>query len=1268
MGSKETQEQEQEQEQEGCNTETEDGTIALQKKRSRRVSFAEITSVHVFDRDDEDLETPLDDSNKPPLQDPDGDDDDDINRDTLGFGDNSDDDDHPDVRNSFLRPIESPSPGGSTFGSATSNDEDNFFGPVSASFIKPGRLSDSATSDGDHDVTMDSTAFSMHFRSLARSDSGADLKTSTTTNCTSFDQEKTPQLTNVGSPMTITRFKHVSSVSAIKHTGGVDSNNMSIISDNTHQYDYGKLSPDLEALLDECRKDAQTVYVAVSNNPASKSEHSERIDGIAHHNPFKAVATASSELWDNARLPATTLGCQLSSHYMPTSDASVEHENQKDDHLPELLRAKGTPMGKRHELDQQAMTGCVLEMAAANGSGLPNLDDEFIQAELLTKSNYRHSLDENLSSISAKEQHILSDSFKSSGDLSILTPQKQPDSLLAKASIQNSANASLQRIMSRFKVLEASSFSFASKDIPKFKSTSYLFETPPSGSWLEEEKEKFQIKQSETPVACMQNQLLVDVPKAIEQISTDRMRDPAIQTIKSTISCQFKETIGLVEVGGPLHQMSSGFNKVDQPIAAGALQPDSSQPEKKSLGQFSLSDCASKGASASPTNDLLEMEVMLNCQSDGTTTIRPDKFVSSPVNYLEKNSLPWHEHQATPSRKTEPHDQFDNHIALGKGKFASSSSSIVIPTVDKSLTSANGVQVTSPSIGIASLKSFTPLRELYDGEEINNNEWQNESQTFRNLRTPRNWGNVEFPCGRNDDTIGTQMDSPCSANNFSLARVEVSTHGPASLDVDKRQQLEKAIKSPSIRELYNASQNDGLLKFVGKDGLSSQSHRFVLEHGDQDICTSETTISTTCSGGYSRKKRRNEAMELIDGSHIGEIVGLQRNSKVCKVGGHGSEVLPKVSNITGSRNFDHEGGQNMVNWADVCSKVSVDANQVLSMLTNKLSLKAKLDDHFSELQHKRVAETKLLYHRIVFEQAKLRLSYLVLERLQRRAQQWSTRVQECQKLMLDSTQHLQGTRDAEFDSDRLQISSARIEGNHEITLKNVTRLRQEIEAVDCKIKNLHKSFHTYCKIKGELSHADTMLLINDLLKKRARCHLIHQDLQLWEVVSLEGRNGHKVIVLSYQGMVYQRFTMNLATFSGAAVSIEVNNVKVAEVAGSVLCNLLDVVGESQIARIQLQNLVQTAFSSPSDKIGLEHVNLEAVLSNELCGEMVSGVYPIDAVPLELQARNTSIEESMPQSLRTELKAAVQNNKFVYTSEERNRQDITINKSKQGFEN
>lgn len=109
-------------------TETDEETVALRKKRLRRVSFAdrEITSVHIFNRD-EDYETPPEDSGRKPSSKED-------ERQVLGFFRDlaADSDDFKDMspgdndevvsRKSFFRPIESPSPGSSLIGSATSND------------------------------------------------------------------------------------------------------------------------------------------------------------------------------------------------------------------------------------------------------------------------------------------------------------------------------------------------------------------------------------------------------------------------------------------------------------------------------------------------------------------------------------------------------------------------------------------------------------------------------------------------------------------------------------------------------------------------------------------------------------------------------------------------------------------------------------------------------------------------------------------------------------------------------------------------------------------------------------------------------------------------------------------------------------------------------------------------------------------------------------------------------------------------------------------
>lgn len=118
----------------------------------------------------------------------------------------------------------------------------------------------------------------------------------------------------------------------------------------------------------------------------------------------------------------------------------------------------------------------------------------------------------------------------------------------------------------------------------------------------------------------------------------------------------------------------------------------------------------------------------------------------------------------------------------------------------------------------------------------------------------------------------------------------------------------------------------------------------------------------------------------------------------------------------------------------------------------------------------------------------------------------------------------------------------------------VSTMKREVEALEKKIKNLTKSFHIYCKIKGEQSSSGTIELVNDHLKKRTCCRFICQDiqacwtptvillkstkliymtrgmtcllfLQLWEVDDLQNRNGHHNIVLNYHGFISQRFLL-----------------------------------------------------------------------------------------------------------------------------------------------
>ncbi|KAL4365065.1 hypothetical protein AHAS_Ahas07G0068800 [Arachis hypogaea] len=201
------------------NTETEDGTAAPVNKTARRVSFAdnEITSIHLFPSDDAEQTPPLDDHNNV-------------------------------VSSPFLRPIASPL---SPLRTATASTDDD------GNFIEPGRLSGPDPGFSD-DVTMDSTAFSMHYRSLARSDSD-DLRTPS--------QNWIPAVTSTteGSFMTLSDARN-EICDGDSASGARDSNDMTVVEDKEYpfRYDYDRMSPSLGAISDEGSKDASS-FLEISN-------------------------------------------------------------------------------------------------------------------------------------------------------------------------------------------------------------------------------------------------------------------------------------------------------------------------------------------------------------------------------------------------------------------------------------------------------------------------------------------------------------------------------------------------------------------------------------------------------------------------------------------------------------------------------------------------------------------------------------------------------------------------------------------------------------------------------------------------------------------------------------------------------------------------------------------------------------------------------------------------------------------------------------------
>lgn len=174
--------------------------------------------------------------------------------------------------------------------------EDNFFGPVSTSFIRSGRLStESATStpDNNHDITMDSTAFSLHFRHLMQSDEQAsnsegNFKTPTGLHIAFGEKTSGDSMqTNDENFMVLTGIKKLIPhyTSDGRSNAGGDSNDMSLIVENPNKYDYGKLSPRLDALLTEVQHASVSNQINISKSPKSPSSlrHSEFYEHTPEH-------------------------------------------------------------------------------------------------------------------------------------------------------------------------------------------------------------------------------------------------------------------------------------------------------------------------------------------------------------------------------------------------------------------------------------------------------------------------------------------------------------------------------------------------------------------------------------------------------------------------------------------------------------------------------------------------------------------------------------------------------------------------------------------------------------------------------------------------------------------------------------------------------------------------------------------------------------------------------------------------------------------------
>ncbi|XP_021665480.2 uncharacterized protein LOC110653957 isoform X3 [Hevea brasiliensis] len=1218
-----------------CNAETDEETIAVRKKRSRRVSFAdrEITSVHIFNRD-EDYETPPDCSAKDPSSGNAAE----AENEVLGFfrdladsddskemsptGDEDDEDDIVNARKSFLRPVESPSPGSTIVGSATSNDEDNFFGPVSASFIRPGRLSDSAASDDNHDITMDSTAFSMHFHSLVKSDSGGKTL-----------EEKTPSHisspSDSGSFIVLTKAKklipHVS-LPFEKVSCGRDSSDMSLVGENPHNYDYGKLSPTLEALLAEGSKDLQDSSVSDSNNGKTLkrklSTFDENLSGhidekvckdketrnIAKLDTYtEGVSAACMELDEVNGISLITLVNQSTSGPSSRSnedleaDVSVDQQMQtpnllskvNNDHSKALI---GTNMlniefsvgaqrmnGKvpqlnvfsLHESRKTSIEGCLEETSTSNRSGNYAVYQNSDQ-------HHRSPAVESISSLSSKQQQNFLDAAKSSRQLSYMTPSpKQPGSFFGKENIKSGENIlPFYKTSSKFKIFDTSPLANSLKDVIE-KSKLRLLKlhsstTSPLNAVGEENNKDIEGKNVDALVSNLEKHLSSVDQKNMDHERTNYKYNAGIWSPKNDGSLSEMEgTISLGEGAESLIPMSSHtLSKTsDTQLMSEVASPSKFTSLQNKVSQHILMpENLQKQVVVFYGSDSPSVEIKLEHGNDVKTSRQPDVFVY-PGKMLDQRLASSTENHSTVPRGLQKIELVS--IGLGQvktsiGNVTNNSHSAAVTDESESWFAEGTKLSTSSVIEINHFGDFNQVEKVHD-EQSYPADVQNECETLPDVRTPsREMSALKFFSGSPDCNIPCATDPIYSKEELPGKRNEASLPAPDSLYIHWRN-----VNEPSLLKI-------GVL---------------------QDILV-----------------------------HLEKI---------------------KIYEI-------------------LCSQIQPQ----------------KVSDHSSEVRHKRVAETKMLLYKLVYERARQQLKSVKHDKLLRRAQELSFAIHRSEMLK-SNRRFLFSPSDRDNIVDNLRNScTSNLGSKHEVCREKVATMKHECEALDRKIKNLTKSFHNYLKMKGEKSCSETIVLLNDHLKKKTSCRLVHEELQLWEVDDFGSRNEKQNLVLNYQGSIYQRFTINdgpipsifvLNTLNGITITKNFPNMDAwsafacvlnakntkrhigsksfaqeTQITCSLLHNLLDVVAEVQLAQLEIRNLVHTCFRSSS----VEQLDLQLCFIDFNNGRKVMvtldmtclkcGIYPSDIFPCQLQASVSGTYISLPESLSAKIKAAVDGLRVGYS--------------------
>ncbi|KAK9698273.1 hypothetical protein RND81_08G092900 [Saponaria officinalis] len=1217
---------------------SETGDETLHKKRARRVSFAETTAVHFFKRDDESETTPDpvnedQSSSNGKLRRSESDEILELLRsssdsDSDGGGGDGDDDVDIMLKSSFLHPMESPS-SGSCFGSATSNDEDNFFGPVSAEFIRPGRLSDSAFSDENHEVTMDSTAFSMNFRSLARSDSGGEFKTPTGIRVPFGERTsgQTSTAASLGDSMVLTGDRKLvlhSSLPVDKVNDSGNSDDMSLVGENHRRYDYGELPPELDVLLDEGKKDGDAVSdnVEIEYSNSTRAMNTTNGHALSGHENFNltdnrdAVSTTTS--------PKTYVG----EENIDIADAILCgtprcHSNQStcdrglttpSNHIQAILQIHDIPFEK----DKEGRIGSEV-------SGM------FESPPSLAQSRLGHELPiaGSISSLLPKRGKIFKDS---DGSRKAQSKSPQGDKEFhVKGTINRGWTTSIfAKSVSRLKRLETSFLSAS-----KVEGNASKLGVPGLSLRSTEKVNHFKYSSNDTslthvdaPVACLDEQFA----------------ECDVQSIRTS----GRGNHDLTNIGIVNPATSKKVHKDEEFLALRTISP-SPKASAKRPGLSSSTTSLETELVNHKSNDLHESEVESHAikgsnfslqditfydLKDNGNTRTPDDFACSPGGRVVKEVSTSPLYAGSPSMLNLGH-----HGQKEPDDLASNVENYSNLHVEKEK--------------ISKLSSYG----VNNVEDVSEKKLTNQTSFTRDIP-------VQMMQSLSDSTLSSEF----SRNDSQLQVFENPKEDPVFIMMPK----ETHDLRDDAKKNFSGGQDGVILhKLLGKDNEDVQ-----LLHVSSNIFGSDNPSS--------RKRKLFVETE----SHNDHALLPHRESKLCKdqKNYEDLEVLHCVESNSASRD-----------WADVLSSFCDVTKQLLTPVSNKFDMAqiAKLDDtlvHLDKLKSyellhhekafdsarflssKRVANTKLLQYRTLYQKAKLQLLCLKRDKLRDQAFRMKSRVDESEKL-ISSCHHLsKGGETDQIGFLQLQCHSTDPDNRNMVSAQK-SLLRKKFEDSIDEIKKSSKSFCSYIKDMNELTSTEIAASVKGLLKKMVACQSLQSELQLCKVERLHAKHGQPNIMFDHGRFMTQSFIPKYTANSALILENRLNKERISKMfiddidayaafsfvlsgdkqleyqssrtiaeqtqkTVSHLHNLLDVIEELQLAMLELKSLTWSRFCQPSaGKLDLQlcftdfRSGARVALSIDLTS-LNHGVYPSQVVPYEVRGTTDRNHERLVADIQT----------------------------------